>query len=59
MSYVDIHKIAETGSNKKYEDRTMSEHLAIARTNRPDEWSMDEFVRLAVKFEEEFVKGRV
>lgn len=35
----------------KYEQTKLSERLSMWRADRPDEWTMDEFIRLAKKIE--------
>lgn len=37
--------------DKKYKDRTLSDHLTICRADRPDEWKMDEFTKMAKELE--------
>ena len=43
--------IRKTAENKKWEDRKLSEHLTMNKAERPDEWQMDEFIRMAVELE--------
>ena len=38
---------------KEYKDRTLSDHLKMWRADRPDEWKMDEFIRMAEALQEE------
>lgn len=46
-------ELKESARNKNYRDRTLSENMALLRAERPDEWQMDEFIRQAIKLEEE------
>ena len=46
-------ELKESARNKNYRDRTLSENMALLRAERPDEWQMDDFIRQAIKLEEE------
>ena len=48
-----IYELQESAMSKQYKDRKLSEHLAVNRAERPDEWQMDEYIRMAKKLEDE------
>ena len=37
--------------DKDYRERLLSDHLAISRAERPDEWEMDEYIKKALNLE--------
>jgi len=45
------YEIRQSAENKRYEERSLSEHLSMSRADRPDEWLMDEFILMAKKLE--------
>lgn len=51
MDY-ELRKIAE---NKKWNNRSLSEHLSMFRADRPDEWKMDEFIKMAKMLENNII----
>jgi hypothetical protein len=42
----------------KYEKTSLSERLEMWRSDRPDEWTMDEFIRLANKLQDDLAVSR-
>jgi len=46
------YELRKRAENKQWKDRTLSEHLAMDRAERPDEWRMDEFIRMAKELED-------
>ena len=42
--------------DKDYRERLLSDHLAISRAERPDEWDMDEYIKKAIDLEKRVLR---